>query len=64
MGKFALLMYLSEFRLRDSWFLVRGNSKSNHVDVQGALEGWAFHDIATTNIVWCMHTQGGSGGGA
>jgi len=25
---------------------------------------WPLHDIVITNIVWCMHTHGCSGGGA
>jgi len=34
MGKFALLRYLSEFRL-SFVVLIIGNSKSNHLDSQG-----------------------------
>jgi len=35
MVKFALLRYLSEFRLRVTIVLIIGNSKSNHLGAQG-----------------------------
>jgi len=38
MYKFTLLMYMSEFRLRVSSFLIIGNSKLNHLGAQGTFK--------------------------
>jgi len=38
MGTFALLRYLSEFRLRVFVVLIIGNSRTNHVGAQGTFQ--------------------------
>jgi len=56
MGKFALLMYMSEFRLRVVVVLMIGNSKSNHLGAQGTFKAYGG-DVNQSIKVLQSHTR-------
>ena len=45
-GQFALLAYMSEFRLRNFGVLIPGNSRSNHLGAEGTVK-YAYTIVGT-----------------
>jgi len=53
MGKFALLVYMSEVSTKSFVVLIRGSSKLNHLGAQGTLNPGGYPHLATNSA--CTH---------